>query len=206
MNKRIYFLLIAVLTMGNECTEVDVTDPKVADTMTELNRYWHEGYSKALDEIGTRHYQMDRNRAFDGMIKVMESLGFQITMSEGNYYISVSIPAERMFSNQEWSQVRANDEPQMRKIASRILGVKGNFARLEPEGLLIDGKITLLEIDGGTEISMTFRLNAIKPQPPESILPRREYPPPYAARVGYEKIWRRFEKLTVPIASLSQSN
>ena len=206
MNKRFIFLLIAVLTMGNECTEVDVTDPKVADTMVELNQYWHKGYIETLDKIGTRHYQLDRARAFDGMIKVMKSLGFSVTTSEGDYYLSVSIPAERMFNNQEWSQIRSNEEPQMRKIAARHLGVKGNFASLEPEGLLIDGKITLLDRDDGTDISLTFRLNAIKPPPPESILPRREYPPPYAARVGYEKIWRRFEELTVPLAKLSQGS
>ena len=140
------------------------------------------------------------------MKKALQNLGFKIIASEGDYYLSVSIPAESMFTDREWQLVRENEEPQMRKVASSHLGIKGNFARLEPEGLLIDGKVTLLETEKGTDISLTFRLNEIEPQPPESVLPRREYPPPYAARVGFEKIWRRFEQLSLPIAGLSGSD
>ena len=40
MNKRVPLILLAVLTMGNRCSEVDVTDQNVANTMIDLNNYW----------------------------------------------------------------------------------------------------------------------------------------------------------------------
>jgi hypothetical protein len=197
-----YLLMLAILTMGAKCTDVDVTDPKVAATMTELNTFWRQGYSQMLQEIGTKHYLLDRSPAFNGLKNTLEQLGFKVVMSEGDYYMSVEIPAWEMFTEQEWDRVRDADESNMRKIASKHLGLKGKFASLEPDGLMIDGKVTLIEKDSGVDISLTFRLRAIEEMPAESILPRREYPPPYAARVGYEKIWKRFEQLTMPMANL----
>lgn len=205
MNKQILLIMISILTMGSQCTDVDVADHNVADTMVELNKAWHKGYRDMLADIGTRHYPVKRSAAFTGMKNTMERLGFTVETSEGDYYLSVTIPAGKMFTDQEWQIIRRNEEPQMREIATRHLGIKGSFARLEPEGLLIDGKITLLESDDGTDISLTFRLKTIKPQPPESVLPRREYPPPYAARLGFEKIWHSFEELTLPVSVLTKA-
>ena len=206
MHKRIFFVLIAILTMGNQCAEIDVTDPDLANTMTELNSEWQKGYGLAVAEIGTRHFNVDRSTAFAAMNKTMDSLGFNIVMTEGDYYQSVSIPAASMFTDMEWQRIRQFEEPQMRRIATEHLGVKGNFARLEPEGLLIDGKITFIGTGEVTDISLTFRLVEIELQPPESILPRRDYPPPHAARVGFEKIWRTFEHSALPVTRLAESN
>ncbi|OGT76356.1 MAG: hypothetical protein A3I78_00630 [Gammaproteobacteria bacterium RIFCSPLOWO2_02_FULL_56_15] len=202
MNYRLILLCCGILLAGAKCTEVDVTDPKVAAVMNELNTEWRKGYQAMLAEVGARHYPMDRSTAFNGMRKVLEELGFTIAMTEGEYYLGVHILAQEMFTEEEWQAIRARDEPGMKTIAVKHLGLKGNFAELEPEGLMIDGVITLLENSGGVDISITFRLRAIKEAPPESILPRREYPPPYAARTGYEKIWNRFERLVPPLARM----
>jgi len=185
-------ILLALLTMGNQCAEVDVTDPNVAAAMQELNSAWSQGYKAMLNDIGTKHFNVSRAVAYTGMQKALKNLGFEIVTSEEDYYLNVTIPAAAMFTAQEWQIVRTQEEPGMRSIVSRHLGFKGNLARLEPESLLIEGKITLRTGGNGTDISLTFQLQPVAEQPPESILPRREYPPPYAARVGFEKIWKAY--------------
>ena len=205
MNNRLLIMFLAIALLGAKCTEVDVTDPNVAATMTELNASWKEGYNEMLNDVGTRHYNIQRTMAFNGIKRVVEEMGFDIIISEGNYYLGITIPAGNMFTETEWERVRQADEPNMKSIAAKHLGFKGRFDRLEPEGLLINGVVTLIESNGGTNISLTFRLQSIKPQPIDSILPRREYPPPYASRIGFEKIWQRFESLALPIAKLAES-
>ena len=202
MRWRLLLVFCVVLIAGAKCTEVDVTDPKIAMVMTELNTEWRTGYSAMLDEIGTRHFRMDRAAAFKGMQSVLQDLGFAILMTEGDYYLRVNIPAHTMFTKNEWEEIRTHDEPGMRAIATKHLGLKGNLARLEPEGLQIDGVVTMLARGDGVDISITFRLKEIKEPPPESVLPRREYPPPFAARQGYVKIWERFERLVLPMTGL----
>lgn len=202
MRWRLLLVCCGVLLAGAKCTEVDVTDPRIAMVMTELNTEWRTGYRTMLDEIGTRHFMIDRATAFKGMRSVLQDLGFTIAMTEGDYYLRVNIPAQTMFTEEEWQEIRTQDEPAMRAIATRHLGIKGNLARLEPDGLLIDGVVTILASGDGVDISITFRLKEIKEPPPESILPRREYPPPFAARQGYVTIWERFERLVLPMSGL----
>ena len=173
--------------------------------MHELNAEWRKGYQDMLTEVGTRRFTMDRVAAFDGMQQVLKDLGFGIIMTEGEYYLAVSILAEEIFTDEEWQGIRQQDEPGMKAIVVKHLGLKGNFAELEPEGLMIDGVVTLLENNDAVAISITFRLREIKPAPPESILPRREYPPPYAARTGYLKIWNHFERLVTPLARMKDA-
>lgn len=180
--------------MGNQCAEVDVTDPNTAAAIKDLNSSWRQGYRAMLEDIGTKHFDIQRSVAYAGMQQAMKNLGFEIIMSESDYYLSVAIPAASMFTAREWQMIRMQEEPGLRSIVSKHLGFKGNLAKLEPEGLIIDGKITLLNSNSGTDVSLTFQLQAVEEQPPESILPRRDYPPPYAARIGFEKIWTKFDE------------
>ena len=149
-----------------------------------------------LSDIGTREYAVNRASAFDAMRDTLVELGFTVVHSESDYYLSVTGPAPAPLNEREWDRARSADEPVLKRIAAKHLGVKGRFAKLEPTGLNIDGIITFSERNAATEISITFRFREIKLQPPESILPRREYPPPTASRIAYEKIWRRFESLS----------
>jgi len=204
MNKRISLVLVSILLLGTKCTEVDVTDPKVANAITEINLSFKHGYQKLLSDMGTRHFNVNRSIAFSGMLKTLENLGFTITNTEGDYYIYVTGPAPTPLDAQDWQKVKDNDQPKLRKIASKHIGIKGNFVKLEPEGLNIEGFVTILEAFGGVDITITFRMKEIKPQPPESILPRREYPPPTAARIGYEKIWYQFENMALPLARMKK--
>ena len=204
MNKRILLVLISILLLGAKCTEVDVTDPKVADALTEINLSFKHSYQKLLSDMGTRHFNVNRPVAFSGMLKTLENLGFTIKNTEGDYYIYVTGAAPIPLDAQDWEKVKDTDQSTLRKIASKHIGIKGRLAKLEPDGLNIEGYVTILEAYGGVDITITFRMKEIKPQPPESILPRREYPPPTAARIGYEKIWYQFENMALPLAKMKK--
>jgi len=200
---RIALVLASFLMMGKAC-EPDVTDPKVAAVLTEVNAAWRRGYQEVLQDIGTRHFAVDRSFAMANMRRVLESMGFTVVNSEANYYLYVTGQASSPFSKEEWKQVRRLDEPLMKDITSKYLGrLKASFVTLNAEGLEIHGRITFLERGDGTDITITFRLVEIKQQPPESILPRREYPPPGSVRIAYKKIWRLFEEQALPIARMT---
>lgn len=201
---RLLILIVLPLLMGKAC-EVDVTDQKVADTVHEINSVFRQHYKEMLAEIGTRHFDIDRHTAFTAMKQTLENLGFQNIHTESDYYISGDAPAPQPLDNKDWDRAMESDVPVFKKIAIKHLGLKGNFATLEPEGLLIHGIITLIENEtrGGIDISITMRMVEVKPQPPESILPRRDYPPPAAARMGFEKVWGYFEEQALPMARVA---
>ena len=192
---RKHYLLVACcfLLMGKAC-DVDETDTDVAAAIAEVNETFRIDYKSLLADVGSRSFEMPRDKAFKLMRRTLRELGFQETNSESDYYLSVTAPAPKPLDDWEWERVVSADEPVIKQIASKHLGLKGRFVKLEPDGINIDGTITLIEKAGATNISITFRFREIKPQSPESILPRREYPPPTASRIGYEKIWLRFEQ------------
>ncbi len=201
-------LLCCLFLMGaNKQCKPDVTDPKLAALMEELNSEWKKGYQGVLDDIGTRHYNLPRDVAMKNMLQVLRKLGFKPINTESDYYLYVVSAADAPFSEQEWRRGKKADEPLMKDIAHKHLGLKGRLAAsLQPDGLEIHGTVTMLESDNGIEVMITFRLVEIKPQPPESILPRREYPPPQTTRIAYEKIWSMFEEQAMPLAKISTSS
>jgi hypothetical protein len=203
LRPRIGLALITLLLMGKAC-EVDVTDPNVAAAVTDLNAIWRTGYNEVLHDLGTRRFAIDRASAATAMRQAMEKLGLQVASSEGDYYLHMSAPAPLPLDEREWLQARQEEEPAARQIIAKHMGaVKANFFTLQPEGLNSDLIFTFLEAGDGVSISVTYRTREIKPQPPESILPRRDYPPPGAARIGLEKIWRHFEEIALPLAKMS---
>ena len=201
---RLLMLVSLPLLMGKAC-EVDVTDQKVADTVSEVNTVFRQGYQEMLTEIGTRRYDIDRHTAFTAMKQTLENLGFMNISSEADYYINGYAPAPLPLDGKDWQRAMVKDEPVFKTIAVKHLGFKGNFATFEPEGLEIHGIITIIDNDtkGGVDISITMRMVEVKLHPPESILPRRDYPPPAAARIGFEKVWNLFEKQALPVARMA---
>ena len=206
MNRRAFEIgiVLAVLSAAVPgCKEVDVTDPKVAAAMTEINAEFRSGYQRVLAESGTRHFNVDPGLALKSMRQVLEKMGFTVVTSEGDYYLSVTAVAPLPLDSAEWQEVQRAHEPRMQDIAASHLGIKGRLAKLEPDGLNILGTITFVENAGGVDISITMRLQETKPQPADSILPRREYPPPAAVKIGYEKIWKAFGDLVVPLSKVA---
>ncbi|OGT83469.1 MAG: hypothetical protein A3H91_10820 [Gammaproteobacteria bacterium RIFCSPLOWO2_02_FULL_61_13] len=200
---QIRILVVVVLSFVTGCKEVDVTDPKVAAAISEVNAEFRSGYQRVLAEAGTRHFNVEPALAMKAMRQVVERMGFSVLTSEGDYYLSVTAPAPVPLDSTEWEEVRRVHEPKMKDIAASHLGVKGRLAKLEPDGLNILGIMTFVENAGGVDISITMRLQETKPQPPESILPRREYPPPTAVKIGYEKIWKAFAELALPLSKVA---
>jgi hypothetical protein len=198
---RLVLLLSAALLAAACKKEVDVTDPKIAAAIGEINAVFRKGYQEALVEVGTRHFAVEPAVASSTMRRVLEELGMNVINSESDYYLHVTAPAPRPLTDKDWEEVKRIDEPAFKKIASKHIGVKGMFAELEPDGLNVVGIITIIGIRGGVDISITMRTEEIKPQPPESILPRREYPPPSAVLIGFEKIWQKFQDRIAPVPS-----
>ena len=182
-------LLVAMLA---GCLEPDEGDPQVRDAIREVNDVFAASYQKMLEQNGVRNFPVDQAAAISAMERVLRSVGFVVRRREGDYYLHVSAPAPLPLNTAEWDLVRSLDEPAMREIAVRYLGLKGNLARLQPQGLEVHGYLTLLPAAQGTDISLTMRMLETRPADPNSVLPRRDYPPPHAAQIGYEKIWQRF--------------
>ena len=84
------------------------------------------------------------------------------------------------------------DLPKLREIATQHVGLLGRFVSFEPEGLEVIINTTTLEVRNGVEISLTARMREVAP--PKSGMPRREYLPPSAVRMGLDKIWDEFER------------
>ncbi len=198
-------LLMIVTGLLTACLEPDVTDPQVRDTIKDINEEFGAGYQQVLREIGSRSFAVQPAQAMSGMERVLRDMGFQIRRREGDHFLHVAAPAPLPLDSREWEVVREIDEPRMQAIAVNHLGFQGNFARLEPDGIEIHGFVTVLPVPEGSGISLTMRMQEIKPPSPDSILPRREYPPPHAVKMGFEKIWRRFTAHTqVPAATASR--
>ncbi len=199
-----HLLLPALVLAGLAgCREVDHTDPQIAAAITDINTEFRTGYQQVLAQSGTRHFDVDPGTAQSSMRRVLEQMGFTVVNSEGEYYLSVTAPAPTPLDRGEWEEVCRVHEPKMREIAVRHIGIKGHLVQLEPDGLNILGTITFLPAARGVDITITMRMQEVKPQPPNSILPRREYPPPTAVRIGYEKIWKAFAESAVAPARVA---
>lgn len=185
-----------VVSMLAGCLEPDEDDPQVRDAIREVNEVFAASYQKMLEQNGVRNFPVDQATAITVMEHVLRGVGFVVRRREGNYYLHVSAPAPLPLNTAEWELVRSLDEPAMREIAVRHLGLKGNLARLQPQGLEVHGYLTLLRAGHGTDISLTMRMLETNPADPNAVLPRRDYPPPHAAQIGYEKIWQRFSAET----------
>lgn len=187
------------------CLEPDESDPQVRDAVREVNEVFATAYQKMLEQNGVRNFAVDQAAAITAMEKVLRDVGFVVRRREGNYYLHVAAPAPLPLNTAEWELVRSLDEPALREIAVRHIGIKGNLARLQPQGLEVHGYLTLLRGHQGTDISLTMRMQETKPADPNSVLPRREYPPPHAAQIGYEKIWQRFSVETAGVSRAADS-
>jgi len=77
-------------------------------------------------------------------------------------------------------------------LLSRHVGMLANLFNFEPEGLDVIINATAVGARGGTEVSFTVRMR--ETAPPRSGIPRREYLPPSAVRMGLDKIWREVDR------------
>jgi hypothetical protein len=179
--------LIALLAAG--CA----SDEQIRGALIDVNNEFRLQYERILAENGTRLYKVKRQEAFNALRLSLTRLEMRIgDQSQEIGYLNVYAPAPTPLNAAEWRQAAERDLPKLREIAMRHVGVIGWFVKFEPEGLEIVINATAIEVAGGTEISLTMRMREVAPPP--SGMPRREYPPPSAVRLGLDKIWRELER------------
>lgn len=183
-------LLTAVLCIGMAGC---ITDTQKRDAINEVNQSFRVEYEGILAEKGSRMYQTTPALALNAMRAALGRLGLRVADQAPEIgYLNVVGPAPAPLNLEEWALVNQRDLPKLREIASRHVGLMGNFVRFEPEGLEVLINATALAAPGGTEVSLTARMR--ETAPPQSGMPRREYLPPSAVRMGLDKIWSEFER------------
>ena len=170
-----------------------VSEAQVRDAINDVNRDFRAEYERILAEKGVRVYRVPRAVAYDHLVAIMQRLGMRIGDQAADMgYLNIFAPAPAPLSAQEWQTAAEADLPRLRQIAERHVGLAARFITFEPEGLEIVLNATAIEVQQGTEVSLTMRMREYAP--PTSGRPRREYAPPTAVRVGLDKIWAEFEK------------
>ena len=178
--------LVALLATG--CA----TDDQIRGALIDVNNEFRQQYERILAENGTRVYKVKRQEAFNATRIALARLAMRIGgQSEELGYLNVFAPAPIPLSPDEWRQAADRDLPKLRELAKKHVGLMAYFVKFEPEGLEIVINSTTIEVPAGTEVSLTMRMREIAPPP--SGMPRREYPPPSAVRMGLDKIWRELE-------------
>jgi hypothetical protein len=169
------------------------TDAQVRSAITEVNESFRQEYERILDERGSRRYAAPQAQAFNALRTALTRLGMRIADESPEIgYLNVHAPAPVPLDAGEWRKAAEQDLPKMRAIAEKHVGLVARFVRFEPEGLDIVINATALRAGAGSEISLTMRMR--ETSPPPSGMPRREYPPPSAVRMGLDKIWREVDR------------
>jgi len=170
-----------------------ITDDQKRNAINEVNAEFKSQYERILAEQGTRFYRVTPEEAFDTLRVTLTRLGMRIgDQSPSIGYINVFAPAPTPLDQDEWLKAETQDLPKLREIAVKHVGLRGNLIRFEPEGLEIVINGTTVPVRNGTEVSLTVRMREVKPPP--SGMPRRDYAPPSAVRIGLDKIWREYER------------
>lgn len=158
-----------------------------------VNQAFQADYEAMLADQGVRTYKVRRMDAFVALHATFGKLGMRIADQDPDIgTLTAHAAAPRPLNAQEWRQAAAVDLPRMREIARPHVGLLAEMIRFEPEGLEIVINATVLDADGGCEVSLTTRMR--ETAPPRTNMPRREYPPPTGVRLALDKIWRQFEQ------------
>jgi hypothetical protein len=169
------------------------TDDQKRNAINDVNAEFRSQYEQILAERGTRVYRVRFDEAFAALRVALARVGLRIgDQSPSIGYLHVFGPAPAPLTDAEWRLAAQRDLPKLREIAAKHVGLLSHFVGFEPEGLEVLINATALEVRNGVEISLTARMREIAP--PKSGLPRREYLPPSAVRMGLDKIWAEFER------------
>ena len=185
--------LLAAVALGG-CASM-LSDQQKRDAINAVNEEFKKQYESILAERGTRFYRVTPDEAFETLRITLIRMGMRIGDQSPNIgYLNVFAPAPLPLDKEEWEKAEAQDLPRMREIVRPFLGWMADFIRFEPEGLeiVINGTVISNPARNGADVSLTVRMREIKPPP--SGMPRRDYAPPSAVRMGLDKIWRNFDQ------------
>lgn len=170
------------------------SEQQVHDAISAVNRAFRADYERVLADKGTRTFEVRRAEAFVALRAAMSRLGMRLVQQDPDLgYLNADASAPRPLSAEDWRRAAEADLPRMREIAAQHVGIVAQFISFEPEGLEVVINGTTVEVSRGTEVSLTMRLREVAP--PKSGMPRREYPPPTAVRLGLDRIWAEFEQV-----------
>ena len=135
MRKHYLLVLCCFLLMGKSCSSVDVTDPDVAAALTEVNEEFRKEYRRMLKDIGTRHYELDRARAFQT--------------------IRTAFP--------DWELIAEDMIGEGDKVVTRWRGHgthQGRFAEIEPTGQKVEVQYLRPDVVTSHDISLEVKIDA----------------------------------------------
>ena len=162
------------------------------DAINDINAAFKVEYESILKENGTHRVGSNSVATHEAMIAALQQLGMVVTQQSRDLgFIAVEAPAPSPLTRAEWDRAAAADLPKAREILRRHIGSLADLFHFEPEGVDTVITATIIEERGGAQISLTMRMREVAP--PTQGLPRRDYPPPTALRLGLDKIWARLD-------------
>ena len=183
------WLGVAVLALLAAC----VSQESKTDAINAINAAFKAEYEAELARNGTHFVNANPNDAFDAVYASFVKLGLIVTQqSRGLGLITAQAPAPLPLSQEDWDRATANDLPKTKELLRRHIGAAAELFHFEPKGLDTVMTATILGTRGGAEISFTMRMHEVTPI--QQGLPRRDYPPPTALKVGLEKTWAMVDK------------
>jgi hypothetical protein len=163
------------------------------DAVNDINAAFKGQYEAVVTKDGTRAFSASPERVFDATNSALVSLGMVIKQqTRGLGYLQAEAPAPSPLSRSEWDRASAVDLPKAKDLLRPHVGALAELFKFEPEGLDIVVTATIIEVRGGAEVSLTMRMREVAP--PQTGMPRREYPPPTALQLGLDKIWNAIDR------------
>jgi hypothetical protein len=179
-----------------------VTEQEKGDAIRDVNAAFQKEYEAALAKNGTHVVPASRDEAYDAVYAAVVKLGLVIhAQSRDLGVISAEAPAPSPLTPSEFDRCAALDLPNTRDIIRRHLGAFADRFNFDTKGLDTVMTATIIGVRGGSEISFTMRMREVAPA--KSNLPRRDYPPPTAVRIGLDKVWDAVDR---EIAALPKRN
>ena len=165
-----------------------VSEETKRDAINDINDAFKAEYEATLAKDGTHLVKANPDEAFDAVNASFVKLGLVVRQqSRGLGLITAEAPAPRPLDRSEWDRAAASDLPKTRALLRKRIGAMAELFQFEPEGLDTVMTATIIGVRGGSEISYTMRMREVAP--PKQNLPRRDYPPPTALKIGLDKVW-----------------
>ena len=178
------WLGLAAIALVTSC----VSQETKRDAINDINAAFKAEYESELAKNGTRIVNAGSGDAFDSVYASFVKLGLVVRQgSRGLGLITADGPAPLPLTRSEWDRAAAVDTPKARELLRKHIGPLAELFHFEPEGLDIVMTATIIGVQRGSEISFTMRMREVAPA--RSDLPRRDYPPPTALKMGLEKVW-----------------
>ena len=187
-NAFVLLLCASVVVVGACASQEDIRD-----AIASVNLEFQKEYENTLREKGTRFVNANPGETFDAANAALVSLGLVVQQqSRGIGYLNAEAPAPLPLTRPEWDRASAADLPRTREILRKHVGALAEFFHFEPEGIDTVINVTIIAERDGATVSLTMRMR--ETAPPKSGLPRREYPPPTALRIGLDKIFAALDR------------